>query len=69
MSRIALILSGFASIPLGLTINLKNFPNPTPKAYFSRFSFMWYDRRMLKVSWIWSIWSTAERLFTHMTSA
>ena len=40
MSSIALILSGFASIPRLLTIKPKNFSMETPKGHLAGFNFM-----------------------------
>ena len=40
MSSTAFILSGFASIPLWLTMKPRNFPADTPKAHLAGFSFM-----------------------------
>src|SRR5436190_4169119 len=50
MFMIAWILSGFASIPLLVIINPRNFPECTPKTHFDGFSFIWYRRRTWKVS-------------------
>ena len=48
--RIALTLSGFASISLCDTMNPRNFPEETPKAHFDGFSFMLYYLSVLNVS-------------------
>ena len=46
MSSTAFILSGFASIPLLLTIKPKNFQAKTPKAHLVGFNFMLYSLRI-----------------------
>ena len=47
---IALIFSGFASMPLSDTMYPRSLPAGTPKVYLAGFSFIWYVRRFLKVS-------------------
>ena len=42
ISRIALTFLGFASIPLYETMNPRNFPEETLKAYLDGFNFMLY---------------------------
>uniref|UniRef100_A0A2N9H6D7 Uncharacterized protein n=1 Tax=Fagus sylvatica TaxID=28930 RepID=A0A2N9H6D7_FAGSY len=48
--RMALILSGLASIPLCETIKPRNLLEETPKAHLLGFSFIWYLRNVLNVS-------------------
>ena len=50
ISRMALTFLGFASMPLCETINLRNFPEETPKAHLDGFSFMLYRLRVSNVS-------------------
>jgi hypothetical protein len=50
ISKMALILSGLALIPLYETIKPRNLPEETPKAHLLGFSFIWYLRSVLNVS-------------------
>ena len=49
--RMALSCAGLASIPIWVTINLRNRPALTSKAHFEGFSFMPYFLRRLNVCW------------------
>ena len=46
MSSTTFILSGFASIPLLLTMKPRNYPADTPKEHLAGFSFMLYSLRI-----------------------
>src|ERR1041385_4052183 len=48
---IALIFSGFASMPLSDTMYPRSLPAGTPKVHLAGFNFIWYLRIFLKVSW------------------
>ena len=68
ISRIALIFSGFASIPLYETMNPRNFPDTTPKAHLLGFNFILYHLSVLKVSCKSSRCFPSSSLFTNMSS-
>ena len=77
ISRIALTFSGFASIPLCDTMNLRNFPEETPKAHLDGFNFMLYYISVLNISlrsstflpicllniWFTNLWYVAPAFF------
>src|SRR3954468_6441155 len=50
MSSIALIFSGFTSMPLCEIMKPRSFPAGTPKTHFSGFNIILYFRRLSKVS-------------------
>ena len=50
MSSTTFILSGFASIPLLLTMKPRNFPAETPKAHLAGFSFILYSLKIWNAS-------------------
>ena len=68
ISRIALIFSRFALIPLCETMNPRNFPDATPKAYLLGFNFILYHLSVLKVSYKSSRCFPSSRPFTNMSS-
>ena len=49
--KMALSYAGLTSIPLWVTINLRNRPVLTPKAHFKGFSFIPYSLRRSNVCW------------------
>ena len=67
ISIIALILFGFALIPLYDTIKPRNFPDSTTKMHLDRFGFMLYFRRVSKVSSRSVKWSIVYWLLTSMS--
>ena len=58
-SSMALIFTGFASIPRWDTIKPRNFPNETPKRHLAGLSFILYFLKVSNISWrsstSWSI--------------
>ena len=68
ISRIALIFSGLASIPLCETMNPRNFPEATPKAHLLGFNFILYRLSVLKVSCKSSKCLPSSKLFTNISS-
>ena len=66
ISRIALIFSGFALIPLCETMNPRNFLDATPKAHLLGFNFIPYCLSVLKVSCRSSRCFPSSRLFTNL---
>ena len=68
MSKMALILSGLASMPLYETIKPRNLPEETLKAHLLGFSFIWYLRSVLNVSSKSFKWSSSSLDLTSMLS-
>ena len=67
ISRIALTFLGFASIPLYVTMKLRNFPEETPKAHLDKFNFMLYGLNVLNISLRSFKWSSFSFLLTSMS--
>ena len=64
----ALSWMGLASIPLCVTIKLKNYPELTPNAYFKGLSFMSCLHNNSKVSCKCIVWSGRSLDFTSISS-
>ena len=68
MSIRAYIFSRLPSIPLWLTMKLRNFLKATLNVHFSRFNFIRYFRRITKVSERCATWSVEVFELTSMSS-
>ena len=68
MFIIAWILSGFTSIPLYETMNLRNFPDETSKVHLLGFSYILYRLSVSKVSCRSSRCFFSSKLFTNISS-